>query len=74
MEARWRAFALAAMLIGVATENVTGLTWCMSGLLLGIYYSARVDIVVRVRVGIKQSLSFGRPWTGGLEGGSSSAL
>ena len=74
MGARWRAFALAAMLIGVATEKLTEFTWYTSGLLLGICYSARVDVVVRVRVGIQHSLSFGRPWTGGLKGGSSSAL
>ena len=36
----------------VATGSLTGLTCCKSSLLLDICYSARVDIVIRVRVGI----------------------
>ena len=34
-----------------------------------VCYSARVDIVVKVGVGIQHSLPFGRLWTGGLERG-----
>ncbi len=76
MEARWRAFALVELSIKVATEDLAVLTSCKSSLLLGIRYSAGVDIVVRVGVGvgIYHSLPFGRLWTGGLEGGSCSIL
>lgn len=70
------AFALVVLLISVATESLTGLTCCRSSLLLGRCYSARFEIVgrVRVRVGIQHSLPLGRLWTGGLEGGCRSTL
>ena len=57
-------------------KGLTGLTSSGDRWPLGLRYSARVVIVVRVgiRFGIQHSLSFGRLWSRGLEGGSCSTL
>ena len=73
MEARWRVFGLIRLLTDEGMEDPPGLTCCKSSLFLRICYSARVDIAVRVRVGIQRSLPFGGLWTG-RRGFSRSAL
>ena len=67
------AFALVALSVDVVLETPTKLT-CSSSLLFGVYFGARVDIVVRDGVGIRHSLPLGWSWAGGLEGCRRSTL
>ena len=60
--------------IKVDAENMEKPTCCRSGLLLATHYRARVDIVVRVGMGIQHPLPFGRPGMSGLNSGCRSTF
>ena len=74
---RWRrggGRSLWYLSIDVGTEDQTKFTCCRSSLLLGVCYSSRFDIIVRVIIGIQHSLPFGRLPGAGLGGGYRSTL